>query len=119
MTYINWCQSNRNGIACEVGYMGNQTPHQVDEFGDLVHRHANSTWVDLSHNREATPTDLGTDSAKRKSNASTRLARTIEILEYITAGMRKDEILVQVTLALNAAEGREFENDDAMHVTYK
>ena len=59
--YINWCQSKRSGISCEVGYMGAQQPHVVDEHGDLIHRHANATWIDISHNREATPTDLGYD----------------------------------------------------------
>lgn len=58
-TYINWCQSKRNGTSCDVGYMGNQQPHEVNEHGELIHRHANATWIDISHNREATPTDLG------------------------------------------------------------
>jgi hypothetical protein len=64
MVYINWCQSV-DTTSCEVGYLGNQQPHEVNEHGDLIHRHSNATWIDVSHNREATPIDLGTTTDKR------------------------------------------------------
>jgi len=40
------CQAERNGIKCEVGYMSNSDVHETNGSGQLIHRHANLTWMD-------------------------------------------------------------------------